>query len=737
MTTSKQTTTESKGANQLESTHHLASLTLLGLVLGLTAGIVFGEYCGPLKIVGDIFVGLLRMTVLPYIIVSLIANIGRLTLKQSRRLAVIGGATILLLWAVSLLAVVCFAHAYPEWKGGSFYSTTALAEPRSVDIVELFVPSNVFDSLSKNHIPAVVVLCICVGVALSARRDRGHVIQTLDVLAKVFVQISSAVAKLTPFGVFAIAANTAGTLPIDQVDRLQAHLIIYSSAALFLGLFVLPLLVAMLTPFRYSDVLRVTRSAVLTAFATGKLIIVLPMLIDETERLLRAYGLDQETESEAAVDVLYPVAYPFPHMGKLLGIIFIPFVAWFLGDAMTLSEYPTLLSAGLFSYFGGPTLAMPFLLDMMKLPHDMFQLFLILGVYEGRVGDALGVLHLAAFSLISASAFAGRLEFRAAKLGKLLLTFVLVGGVIVAGLYGLLGRVLDMSENRENIIAAMQLLDHPTAASLIRQGERNPVPLEKGESVLDRIRRRGIIRIGYNEDKLPFSYFNQDGVLVGFDADMAHALAKDLGVTIEFVRFDRNTLIEQLEDDHFDVVMSGLVGTLERAEAMAHTEAYLDVTLGLVVRDYRAAQFRTVEQLRRIGGLKIGFVDLSRGFVGRLQQSLPTVDLVELATNQSFFDEAHSKLDALLISAESGSAFTLLYPEFEVVVPPELKTSLPLFYAIGNRDAVMREFLQHWISLRRKDRTVQKYYDHWVLGKSQSNNGPRWSVIRNVLKLVD
>jgi ABC-type amino acid transport substrate-binding protein len=64
-----------------------------------------------------------------------------------------------------------------------------------------------------------------------------------------------------------------------------------------------------------------------------------------------------------------------------------------------------------------------------------------------------------------------------------------------------------------------------------------------------------VIRVGYNEDKLPFAYFNVQDELVGFDVNMAHALARDLGVRIEFVRFARPTLAEQLAQDHFEVVI--------------------------------------------------------------------------------------------------------------------------------------------------------------------------------------
>jgi ABC-type amino acid transport substrate-binding protein len=49
------------------------------------------------------------------------------------------------------------------------------------------------------------------------------------------------------------------------------------------------------------------------------------------------------------------------------------------------------------------------------------------------------------------------------------------------------------------------------------------------------MRVRGTLRVGYLPDNLPATYFNGAGKLVGFDAEMAHTLARDLGVGLEFV----------------------------------------------------------------------------------------------------------------------------------------------------------------------------------------------------------
>jgi len=711
-------------------------MVLIGLASGIGCGILFGEYCANLSFIGDAFIALLRMTVLPYIMVSLIANLGGLSFKQSRRLAVVGGIVLLSLWALVLVTVFALSMTFPEWKSGSFYSSAIAEEPGKVDFVDLFIPDNIFSALSENRVPAVVLFCVCSGLALSGIKGAEPLVAQLNTLARVLIRISHYVVRLAPIGVFAMAASTAGTISLNEAGRLQAYLVAYTCGGLFFGFIVLPLLITTCTPFRYREVMRVSKDAAITAFATGKLIIVLPLLIEQTEKLFEEHRRTGESAAPE-IDILYPVAYPFPHVGKLLSMLFIPFAGWFLGNSLAPHEFPGFLAAGVVSYFGGPLLAMPFLLDMMHLPRDMMHLFVLSGVWGERVGDSLGVMHLVAFTLITTTAFLGRLRLKLLPLVKYLVVVTILGVLMVGGLRVMLSRTLRYTEGKDEIILNMQLLEEPVEHVVIPEASPNPQPLLPGETLLERIQRRGVIRVGYNEDKLPFAYFNIQDELVGFDVNMAHAFARDLGVSIEFVRFDRASLADQLANDDFDVVMSGLVGTLERARDMENTTPYLDVTLGFVVPDYRVRRFESIDSLRREGKLKIGFVDLTRGFVERLQVALPDAEFIELPTSQQYFTTDWEELDAFLTSAESGSAFTLFYPEFECVVPRGLEVSQPLFYAVGARDDEMKDLLEHWVSLRKKDGTVQEYYDHWILGKLPSEKQRRWCVIRDVLHWVD
>ena len=93
--------------------------------------------------------------------------------------------------------------------------------------------------------------------------------------------------RLTPYGLFAIAANAAGTLDLQQLGRLQIYLVAYVVVALLVSLWVLPGLVAALTPIRARDMLRESQDSLITAAIAGDLFIVLPALTQASRTLAR------------------------------------------------------------------------------------------------------------------------------------------------------------------------------------------------------------------------------------------------------------------------------------------------------------------------------------------------------------------------------------------------------------------------------------------------------------------
>ena len=65
----------------------LTTNIVTGVCLGVIAGLFLGEYCALLQIIGNAFIKLLQMAILPYIVVSIITGIGSLTYAQAKSLA--------------------------------------------------------------------------------------------------------------------------------------------------------------------------------------------------------------------------------------------------------------------------------------------------------------------------------------------------------------------------------------------------------------------------------------------------------------------------------------------------------------------------------------------------------------------------------------------------------------------------------------------------------------------------
>src|SRR5262249_55754939 len=147
-------------------------------------------------------------------------------------------------------------------------------------------------------------------------------------------------------------------------------------------------------------------------------------------------------------------------------------------------------------------------------------------------------------ALAGSYALAGTLRFSPVRIFSY--AFVTVG-LTAATLMGT-GVVLRAlgagTYDKDRLVQGMKLLRPPTTrATVLRELPAEPLVLPRaGASMVDAIRARGHIRVGYMDGALPYSYFNTQGNLVGFDVEMAYALATELGLEIEFVPIPRERL---------------------------------------------------------------------------------------------------------------------------------------------------------------------------------------------------
>lgn len=712
----------------------LSGRILVGLLAGIATGLFFGELVADLKMVGDVFIKLLQITVLPYIIVALISGFARLKLHQAKRLAVRGTAVLFAIWGLALVMIFGAALAFPNLDTASFFSSMQGEIPEQTNLLDLYLPSNVFYSLANNLVPAVVFFSILVGVALISVEEKDTLVNIFEGMAQALAKINHAVVQLTPYGIFAIAAAAAGTMTIDELGRVQVYLVTYISLALLITFWVFPGLVATVSGIPFREVLATFRDPLVTAFATGNQFVVLPQIAENCKTMLRRHRVAGE-DMESAVDIIVPVSFNFPSLGKLLVLLFVLFAAWFTDTPLDFADRMSLAFNGLLSLFGSINVAVPYMLDALRIPSDMFQLFLITGIVVGRFGAMLAALHIIVVSVLGTLALGGLVRVRAADV----LRYLVVSGVALAVLVIFLRTYFSIfvpnAPPRDEVLAEIELMEERVSARISETVPEASVTQLSGTR-LDHIMRTGVLQVGYRPKNLPCSFLTPQGVLVGFDVEMAHILAEDIGVDLEFVPFEFDGLERMLASGQIDMAMSCIAALPDRFIIASFSQPYIDLHLSFIVPDHERELYSNVDDLRARKDLTVALVS-SHYFEPRLRALLPDADIVILEAAEDFFSESDHGADALLLSAEEGAAYAYRYPRYTVARARDGGIRYPAAYAVPKGDTEMQGFVSNWVDLKRKDGTVDALYEYWMLGGASRPRSPRWSVIRDVLGWVD
>ena len=704
----------------------LSTQILIGLILGLLVGLFFGDRAAALAIVGKAYIGLIQMSILPYMVVSLMLGIGSLSYEKAAKLAITGGIVLVTSWILAFTIVFLMPLAFPTMEAGSFFSTS-LVEIVEVDFIDLYIPVNPFSSLARTVVPAAAVFSVAFGVALIGVENKKSLLDVFAATSKTLSRIAMMVVKLTPIGVFAIAANAAGTMTIDEFGRLQSYIIPFIAATLLLTFWILPGLTAALTPFSYREILKSARDALTTGFVTANLFITLPMLVENARKLFEDRRIKNDA-TDSYVEVLVPTSFNFPNIGKLLTLLFVLFAGWFVGKSIALADYPGFAVLGLFTLFGGVDLALPFLLDQMKIPADMYQLYVVTGVLNSWFATLLAVMNLFAFTLVAACAAIGEVRINWSRIFSFAIISVVIFAAVLVGTRLLLSEMVSKEDITRRTLMQTEIEDSEDAA--IEESDSKDAVVRK--SPLDMIVKRGKLRVGYHPENLPFSFINDKFDLVGLDVELMHVLAQELKIEVEFIPWTYETVFEDLNQNKFDIAIGGLIINPERLARANFSIPYINMTNALVVKDHRRKEFTSWDTINKEFYTRIAVVGKRRA--NNVKRYLPDTDIVLLETYSEFFTDNPKHADALVMSAEAGSAWTILYPAYSVAVPePHMKANAGFAIPLANSD--FKDFVNNWLQMHQTSGTIDKLYGKWILGAKEEQQEGRWSIGRDLFNL--
>jgi aerobic C4-dicarboxylate transport protein len=330
---------------------------LIGIALGILFGALWPESATSVKVLGDVFVKLIKLVIAPIVFCTVSAGIAHMSdLKKVGR---VGGKALLYFEIVSTMALlVGLAAGLIVRPGQGFgvdpatldpsiaagYAKRAVEDSGVVNHLVNIIPDTFTGAFSGGDLLQVLLLAVLTGFACARLGALGaHVAHGLDSAAKVFFSIIHIIVRFAPIGAFGAMAFTVGKYGLGSLTHLMTLIItVYLTSALFIA--VVLGLIARWIGFSLWRFLLYLRDEILIVFGACSSEAALPLLLEKLQRL---------GASKSVVGLVVPTGYSFNLDG---GNIYLSLAALFLAQAtgtdLSVSQMATLIGVALFTSKG-------------------------------------------------------------------------------------------------------------------------------------------------------------------------------------------------------------------------------------------------------------------------------------------------------------------------------------------------------------------------------------------------
>ena len=143
----------------------LALQMAIATVLGVLVGLFLGDLCKVFSPYATAYIMILKVTAVPYLICAIIHGIGQLSISQAKLILKKGVMFIGLAWLINIIMIYVTYFSFPKPQGTQLGGYISL-DVAKIDFAQLIIPENVFYDLANNIIPAIVIFCLTIGIAL-------------------------------------------------------------------------------------------------------------------------------------------------------------------------------------------------------------------------------------------------------------------------------------------------------------------------------------------------------------------------------------------------------------------------------------------------------------------------------------------------------------------------------------------------------------------------------------------
>lgn len=271
----------------------MSAKVFIGFGIGIVLGMIFGKDVVVVKPVGDVFLKLIQMIVIPLIFCSIISGISSIgDIGKLRRIGTKVMGFYVVTTVLSTVIGLVVAHIIRPGTGFRMYDIQAsgepikAAEPMSVGSAILgMIPSNPIAALAQGELMQVIVFAVFVGVTITILGDRvGNVKKLIDEGTQIMFKVTDLVMQTTPFGVCALAACSVGEYGLAVFGVMGKFIFTHYMAALSIIVFLYLFMIRGIAHIPLSEFFKKITEVWLVAFSTTSSSGTLPVTLKVTEQ---------------------------------------------------------------------------------------------------------------------------------------------------------------------------------------------------------------------------------------------------------------------------------------------------------------------------------------------------------------------------------------------------------------------------------------------------------------------
>ena len=280
---------------------------IIAMIIGIVVGIFMGEDASIFKPLGDFFIQLIKMLVVPLVFVSIVS--GAAALGETKSAGLVGGLSIgymMITTVISISVALMLGAIFQPGANVAADGMTAIAQAGEAaaesaapatagfwDTVIGMIPANPIEALSTGNILQIIIFGLFLGFGISAlaAEKRRMLTNGLNNILEALIWCIGKVMYVAPFGVFGLIADATGTFGFDILMQVANVLWLDLIAVAIIGLGLYPLTVALLSRVSLKSYFREMIKPQIVSFSTASSLATLPVNMEACDRM----GVSKQT----------------------------------------------------------------------------------------------------------------------------------------------------------------------------------------------------------------------------------------------------------------------------------------------------------------------------------------------------------------------------------------------------------------------------------------------------------